>query len=211
MNYTTTPTEKNFPIYPSPTPLKLLIDTGATKSFLNPEVAFKYYLNNIQHEPYIVSSIFQNHSQDYCADIPIFPEFNSKANFKFYLFKFHQTFDGLIGLDNLKLLKAKLDLPDSKLITEHSVLPIEYYETNKTQFYSIQLEPHTITKVRLPVKEAEGTITLPKQELQGAILRETLTEACNQLAWTELVNDTDDQLQIALTEPVKSCKINLEQ
>lgn len=141
----------------------------------------------------------------------MFSEFNSIDHAKFYLFKFHQTFDGLIGLDNLKLLQAKLDLPASKLITKNAILPIEYYETVKTQFYSIQLAPHTINRVRLPVKEIQGTILLPKQELQGAIVNETLTVACNQLAWTEIINTTNEDLQIALTDPVASTRLDLDQ
>lgn len=141
----------------------------------------------------------------------MFPEFNSNEKANFYLFKFHQTFDGLIGLDNLKLLQAKLDLPASLLITKNATLPIEYYETIKTQFYSIQLAPNTVSRVRLPVKEAQGTILLPKQELQGAQINDTLTSACNQLAWTEIINTTDEELQIALTSPVTSTKLDLDQ
>lgn len=191
-------------------PLKLLIDTGATKSFLNPQIGFKYYKNKLIHEPFVVTSIFQNHSQEYCVNIPTFSEFNSDSNLKFYLFKFHDVFDGLIGLDNLKLLNANINFPQSKLITEHSTLPIEYYESQKAQIYSTTLKPNTITKVRLPV-DKNGTIIIPTQDVQGAKINETLTDANNNFAYAELINDSEHELQISLKEPIKTSCIDLEE
>ncbi|CAH1107315.1 unnamed protein product [Psylliodes chrysocephalus] len=79
-------------------PLKLLINIGVAKSFLTLKTAIKFNPDNVKREPFIVTSIFQNHSQDYCAEIPIFPEFNTDGNFKFYIFKFYKTFHGLIDL-----------------------------------------------------------------------------------------------------------------
>nr|CAH7750749.1 unnamed protein product [Callosobruchus chinensis] len=100
-------------------PLKLLIDTGATKSFLNPELAYKYFPKNIYKEPFEVTSVFQHSKRDYFAEIPAFPEFNIREPIKFHLFKFHKYFDE-IGLDILKLLNSHIDLGNSMLHTKNA-------------------------------------------------------------------------------------------
>lgn len=194
-------------------PLKLLIDTGSSKSFIDPDIAFENFKQLIQYEPFIVSSVFQNYSQKYSVTIPSFKEFNTNVPLKFYLFKFHKTFDGLIGMDNIKLLHALIDFLHcpSRLITPYSVLPLYSYETDKAHFYHLQLEPHTVNKVKLPVTQKNGTIMIPNQSLQGAALRYTLSTADNNLAWAEIINDTDNIIQVTLTEPVPTLKFNVEQ
>lgn len=190
----------------------MLIDTGSTKSFLDPEIAFNTYKHCVKRDPFIVTSVFQNYSQEYSAELPAFEEFKDpKLELKFYLFKFHKTFDGLIGMDNIKLLQAMIDFRTSRLFTKMSTLPIQYYQTNKSHFYHIQLEPHTITRVKLPVKEDHGDVMLHRQSLQGAILKNTLSTANNNLAWAELINDSDECIQITLTDPVSTSTFNLEE
>lgn len=49
-----------------------------------------------------MSSIFQTTTKDFVAEIPAFNKFNTDNKTKFYLFKFHHLFDGLIGYDTLK-------------------------------------------------------------------------------------------------------------
>lgn len=115
----------------SNSPFKLLINIGVAKSFFTLKTTIKFNPDNVKRELFIVTSIFQNHSQDYCAKIPIFPEFNTDGNFKFYIFKFYKTFHGLQTLDNLKFRKAYVNLPESKIITENSTISILYYESNK--------------------------------------------------------------------------------
>ncbi|XP_050505429.1 uncharacterized protein LOC126883802 [Diabrotica virgifera virgifera] len=129
---------------------------------------------------------------------------------KFYLFKFHKTFDGLIGLDNLKLFEAQLNFPKSLLVTKDSTIPIKYYETNKTQFYSIHLEPNSISQVKIPVKEEKGTIIIPTQKVQGVVVREALTNAENHLAWTEIANFTSEPIHLSLMEPLESQEIDIQ-
>ena len=46
-----------------------------------------------------------------------FKSFDQK--FKLYAFKFHNIFDGLLGLDNSQILQAKLDYKNSFLVTPY--------------------------------------------------------------------------------------------
>lgn len=75
--------------------IKLLIDSGSTKSFLNPDLAQRYFSNFIQEDPFIVSTVFQKSAHRFSALIPASKIFNlpDSQNLKFYLFKFHNVFD----------------------------------------------------------------------------------------------------------------------
>lgn len=61
-------------------------------------------------DPFIVTSITQNYSK----------EFNSRYNCKFYMFKFHKTFDGLIGSNNFRLVEVRLDFGKFKFTIQNS-------------------------------------------------------------------------------------------
>nr|CAH7757831.1 unnamed protein product [Callosobruchus chinensis] len=117
---------------------------------------------NFQKEPFEVTSVFQHSKRDYCADIPAFPEFNIREPIKFHLFKFHKYFDGLIGLDILKLLNSHIDLSNSMLPAP----PL-----------SSKIEPHTAAHVKIPVSTFHGDILLPPSKINDCVIRETLSEA----------------------------------
>ena len=50
---------------------------------------------------------------------------------KFFLFKFHNSFDGLLGLDNLKLLQANLDYNKGYIITPYAKIKLQFHKTGK--------------------------------------------------------------------------------
>ena len=99
--------------------LKFLIDSGSTKSFISPHLAFKYFPRCIKNDPFIVSTVFQKSAHQHSAMIPATNIFKlpEPMNLKFFLFKFHDVFDGLIDTDNLKLLQANLDFVKRTLTT----------------------------------------------------------------------------------------------
>lgn len=183
-------------------PIKLLIDTGATKSFLNPEIAEKYFHDCIKHEPFTISSIFQTTSRDLCAEIPAFQEFNSNKKIKFYLFKFHHFFDGLIGYDTLKNLNVQLDLQKSVLKTPLAELPLTHYESKKKLLFFARIEPHTIETLKIPVDVANGDVTIIETRLFNCLIRECLTTSTNGYAPVEIQNRTDSVQEIYLYSPI---------
>ena len=111
--------------------VKFLIDCGSTKSFIDPDIAKKLYPNNINYDPFIVSSVFQQSAHQYSVYIPASHIFKLKENkhLKFYLFKFHNVFDGLIGLDILKELEATIDFNKKCLITPYTKIKLQFFIT----------------------------------------------------------------------------------
>lgn len=110
--------------------LKILIDTGSTKSFINKNLAFKLFKQSINSEPFIVSTAHGESREKYSCKIPILGE----EKIKFYLFNFHQNFDLLLGLDNMKQLELNINLVNNIVNTKHMKIPILYFDTEKFQF-----------------------------------------------------------------------------
>lgn len=189
-------------------PLKLLIDTGSTKSFLSPEIATKYFREKICYEPFIVSTVFQTSNHDYSSEIPMFREFNCDGSLKFYLFKFHQIFDGLIGLDNLKLLNAQLDFVNSKLFTPTSTIPIHYQSSIQKILFKTTLEAHSRTVTKIPVNQINGDVIIPQQIIQNCEIPETLSTSTNGMALVEILNKSDKNVTLTLTKPIQTLSFN---
>lgn len=61
---------------------------------------------------------------NYSITLPCFSEFQDPNDIKLFVYKFHDYFDGLIGLDLLEKWEAKIDLKDKILMTRNSVNPI---------------------------------------------------------------------------------------
>jgi len=101
--------------------IRVLIDSGS-KSFIGIELAFKFFPNSIVNDPFIVSTVFNQSQNNYSAIISAPKMFNLPEIFKlkFYLSKFHELFNGLIGLDTLKQLKANVDFESSFLTTPYT-------------------------------------------------------------------------------------------
>lgn len=53
-------------------PLKLLIDTGATKSFLDPEIVNKHFSEFKTHDPFVLSTSFASSKYEFSVTIPTF-------------------------------------------------------------------------------------------------------------------------------------------
>lgn len=117
--------------------LKFLVDTGASASFINPELT-----DPDTHEiidPILITTVFNKHKLNRQVTLSAFKEFNTEEKFKFLVFKFHSYFDGLIGLEMMKRLQAKVNLKDKLLETSKSVIPLQF-KPNYISKYSMFLQ-----------------------------------------------------------------------
>lgn len=92
--------------------LKFLIDTGASTSFITPE-----HVDQQQHVKCKLTTI-KTFLANKLVILPIFEEFKQKGKLSLLLFKFHNYFDGLLGIDYLSKVGAKIDLQGDNLIAE---------------------------------------------------------------------------------------------
>lgn len=86
----------------------------------------RYYSHiPFNYDPFEVTNVHATTRSDYSITIPTFPEFCGTNDIKFFVYKFHNYFVGLIGLDLLEQWAAKIDLKDKLLYTQNAVNPIQ--------------------------------------------------------------------------------------
>ena len=188
--------------------LKILVDTGATTSFINPDIANNLWPKNIKFDPITVSNCFTKSRQNYSVQIPI-PKIFKLPNkfFKFHMFKFHRTFKGLIGMDNLKKLKAKVDFENNLLVTPLAKIPLKFQNLPNT-LNTIKLEPLSETQIQLRVGIKNGEIIIPQKNTKNTEIPECLTIAKNGYAFTTIKNFSDNPISVNIYEPVKVLPYN---
>lgn len=90
--------------------MKFLVDTGANKNYLSPD---HVNIENCKTETGIkVTNIKGTHSINRSAS---FDPFQINKKLKFFIFKFHNFFDGLIGYESLRDLNAQIDIRKNTL------------------------------------------------------------------------------------------------
>lgn len=146
MNFTSNPSELPYILHPI-TKQKILIDTASTKSFINPHLAQKFYSQFINRDPFQISTVHGTSKENYSMTTPLPEIFNSNIELKFYLFKFHEHFDWLLGMDSLKSLNAIVSLKDHLLILPNIKYKIHYRKTTP-QFHCNTTQQIDLSKFR---------------------------------------------------------------
>lgn len=126
----------------------------------------------------------------------------NNKNLKFYLFKFHNVFDGLIGLDNLKLLQANLDFDTGYLVTPYSKIRLLFHRI-KHELNSITVAPRTEQVIRIKTSVKHGDIFIPYQKLQNCEIPSCLSVAKNGYAVTTILNKTTSPVVLDFSEPIQ--------
>lgn len=107
--------------------MKFLIDTGANKNYISPE---HVNIENTKEEKGLkvtnINGTFQ------IKKSISFDPFSINKKIKFYVFKFHQFFDGLIGYESLRDLNAQLDIGKNKIKIGRKTIELEKkFQKNK--------------------------------------------------------------------------------
>lgn len=198
---------------------KFLLDTGSTKSFIKPELAYYFYPNFIEEEIFQVQTAHATSFHNEVANIPIFPIFNINETHKFYLFNFSEKFDGLIGLDLIMQLNANLDFSTQTLQSPLVTIPICYQgnmQVNQNNskpklHFTYIIEPRCVQKIEIPVNLKEGIGIISYQTLDEIEIPECLVSVKNYLANTTVLNPCENPIKLDLFEPINIQKINTEE
>lgn len=208
MNLTNSDSKLPYIILPESN-LKVLIDTGSTRSFVNPTVAKKYFQNHIKYDPFKISTAHGTSTENFSTKISLSKIFKiSLEPFKFYLFDFHKYFDCLLGIDNLALLKASVDLQKNTIKTPRIEIPLNFHNINNS-LNLITIEPHCEQVIKINIKNVkDGEILIPCIENSDLEIPECIAVAKNHQAFCVILNKSAHEKVINVSEPLYVTDLN---
>lgn len=191
--------------------MKLLIDTGANQSFISPSAVEKYYPHvSLDYEPFEVTNVHATSRNDYSITLPCFPEFNQPDNIKLFIYKFHEHFDGLLGLDLLTKWESNIDLKNMTLNTNLSVTPIHLFNSRNANLYEDIIPANSSKLIRIPINTTDGEVLVPEQMICNCIIHDCLTTVTNNRGFVEIENPTRNDIILSLDRPAQASIFNIE-
>lgn len=180
--------------------MKFLIDTGASASFINPEFTARLKIES--SPPIKISTILGSHQLDKKVSTPIFKEFQENGTMTFLIFKFHNYFDGLIGLDILTKLHAKIDLSNKTLVTRNSSIPLLFKPNLSSGKYTIFANTKTIVKI--PVDYQNGDVFIKQTLIKPNLtISEGIYSAKEWYCPVEICNSSTNDQTLLIEQPLK--------
>lgn len=184
-------------------PLKLLLDTGANQSFISPKAVQMFYSNiKLDFDPFEVTNVHATTRSDYSITVPCFSEFQETEKIKLFVYKFHDYFDGLIGLDLLENWESKIDLKNRQLITRFAYNPIHMYSSCNVNFYECVIPAESSKLIRIPINIKEGDAIIPEQIISNCIIPHCLTSVKNNRGYLEVSNPTKHDIIFSMDRPI---------
>lgn len=188
--------------------MKFLVDTGASSSFINPK-----YTNPkdvIECRKTTITTILNKYDLNKKIILPTFIEFKQPGEFTFLVFNFHNYFDGLLGLDILTQLEAKVDLLNKFLETKHSKIML-HFKPNFTSGKHIVPSNSKII-VKIPVDVKNGDIIVDNTEINDALhIPEGIYHAENWQSLVEVINTSEKDTILYLEQPLKVTIYNCQE
>lgn len=182
-------------------PLKFLIDTGSNHSFINPELVPPDRTYKI--DPITITTAFNAHTIDKAITFPCFKEFKQTTPINLILFKFHQYFDGLIGLDLLTDLNAHLDIKNNILHLPNTSIKL-FKKPNCHSYYN-SIGAYEKKLIPLPVDVKNNEFYVPKTQIkQNLFIAEGLYKSENWYTTFEVFNNSDKEQTFILEQPIKT-------
>ena len=176
--------------------LKILIDTGADKSYIDP-----CFIPHNKRNPtdLTIKSLFK------------ITNLNQKTTIKFnelhkpielYLLKFHKHYDGLIGYETLRILNANILLEQRVLQSSHFSIPL--HDKPKSCIKPFFLEPMEKIIKEIPTNLPHGQFyTTPIQLREKVYVQEGLYSIHKpNFSYVEIINLNNEPKEIYLLQPI---------
>lgn len=184
-------------------PLKFLIDTGANKNYISPD-----HVNSEKcrtTNPATIRNIQGTHIIDKYVEFNAFPESKFSVPLTFYVFKFHDFFDGLIGYEALQ--KMNTSIVTSKNLLQFPDFSVEMFRKFPDN-QSISLNAHESKIIEFSVNESNGDFLLEDDlEISPSIFINSGLYTINDSKITVVVTNNSENLSTFTPESL-SVEIN---
>lgn len=122
---------------------------------------------------------------------------------KFFLFDFHQYFDALLGMYNLKLLKLKIDLTNNIIENPQTKINLLFRPT-QPEVFTMTIHPESEHIVQIPVdKIPDGDILIPEIKFSTVKIPSGIVSIKNKKMTCSIINNTERTLNLKIKEPLK--------
>lgn len=188
-----------------------MIDTGANQSFISPD-AVQTYFNDVtlNYDPFEVCNVHAVTRSDFSITLPCFTEFNDSDNLTFFVYKFHEYFDGLIGSDLLDKWEASIDFKTKTLKTRYASNPIKVFDSRNANLYEDVIPAGCKKLINLPIDVLNGDAMVTQQVISNCHIAECLTTVSNNRGILEIHNPSHNDVIFSLDRPVYAEMYNEE-
>lgn len=136
---------------------KVLIDSGASNSIINPNVCH-HFQDYLFQKPFTVKSLHRVISSDQNLNFPLLNELGINEYIQFIIVPWHDKFDALIGSKDLKRLNAKIDYKNNTLEIGNKQIPF-YYQYMSGDIHSKPEQKNGV--LTIPVTIENGDVVIP--------------------------------------------------
>lgn len=172
--------------------MKFLIDTGANKNYISPE---HVNIQNCKAETGIkVTNLTGTYTIHKSAS---FDPFQVNKKLKFYIFKFHNFFDGLIGYESLRDLNAQIDIGKNSLKIGRKTIQMKkkFPENHK-----INLTEHEYQFIKVKTKKNGDFCVEEEKPHSNFTVLPGLYRSTNNIAFVAVQNHSKAPLEINSNE-----------
>lgn len=188
-----------------------MIDTGSHASLLRPSIAEEHFSEAIVTHTSTLQTCAGSRKATQKAKIPLFLCYGITEPIEFILYPFHEYFDGILRLNDLRKLQLNIDLKNNQLINHYLQIPFQYRKD--FDHYMIEIPPKTIQRTTFKTKLPNDTTwTMPYYSDNEIEIQPTLVTINNQSYTLDVFNHTNKILTINcdINENMPLEPINLE-
>lgn len=183
------------------TPLKFLIVTGATMSFIDPLIIPQNDQKKL-NTPIPIKTVLKVHFIEKKTEVKLFNNSNEERKFDMFIFHFHDFFQGLIGMDILQQINAVVDIP--KLQLQSIVGNLKLYQEQNVATGVHVIDEESKTLVRLPVTVTDGTFLCDNIDVnKDLVINGGLYQAKDGYSLMEIVNYSEEKQNLCVDSRIK--------
>lgn len=184
--------------------LKVLIDSGATDSIINPNAA-ENFINFYYKEPFSVTSMNRTSISQDNIKFPLLKELGINSPLKLRVIDWHKRFDVLIGTKDLEKFKAQIDYDLKNLKLNEINIPF-YLEYNSKE---VSLDNINAKVLKIPVNIESGEVILPPIKLKHDVITpECIVKAHNGIC--SIPNPLENE-KVSFRKRVETVPVNVYQ
>lgn len=182
---------------------KFLIDTGASSSLCKPSLISNKFIKKIN--PHTLRALNNETEINQRVDTTLFKIFGNDAPpVSYFLYDFHEYFDGMIGNDILSTHGFIIDLKNNLLIRGQIKVKIQFKPLIKQYQSTLNAGVH---KVKIPVDVQKGDVLIEEQTCGKAVIIGGLYKAIDYEA--DVMIECKSNVKITFNQPAKTCDVNM--